>query len=226
MRPLGWLLVVGSAVGCTSSGVDGGRKDKPCGVDGGSAFRVEVRNAFIFPYKPETEEPWDWDGDIPDWLIDLTNQIGEIAASPQLLTAAEIMEVVDEVAPLILEGTTPPDPILEVVAALDEAVTTTTSTLFGGTTYTWTYASYPFGEMDTYDDTYEPRFDQVVEIDLFPDETLWLDVTDEDLALHDYVGSVGLKLRDLRALARCGPTTLRAPSNSGLYSVGLVVEPL
>ena len=105
----------------------------------------------------------------------------------------------DEVAPRVLEGTTPADPIVGVVAALDTA--TLTTTFFGGTTYN-TYGSYGFGTLDTFDDTIEPEFDLSTQIDLFPDETLWFDMWDEDLVDDDYIGSVVLKLEDPRSVRR------------------------
>ncbi|MCB9684397.1 MAG: hypothetical protein H6738_05680 [Alphaproteobacteria bacterium] len=221
---MGCLVLI--LVGCSDDGRGGkGGKKGNCGASG-SEFEVEVLGATVFPYKPETESPWDWDGDIPDWMIDVTDALGDIAGSPELKTAAEILTIVDEVAPLLLTGTVPPDPVLQVVAALDTGTTTTTSTFFGGTTTTTTYGTFTFATLDTEDDTYEPVFRQRVDVDLFSDETLWLDVWDEDLTFDDYVGSVGLKLRDLRDLGGCGKTTLRGPVDGGLYSVDVTVEPL
>lgn len=216
------LVVTWLMAACTENG---GRDDR-CGVEDASEFEVTVVGALVFPYKPDTESPWDWDGDIPDWMIDVTDALGDIVASPELKTAAEILEIVDEVAPVLLEGTVPPDPILQVVAALDTATTTTTTTTFGGTTTTTTYGSVPFGTLNGDDDTYEPLFQQRVDLDLFPDETLWLDLFDEDLYFEDYIGSTGLKLRDLREVSGCGKATLRAPTDSGLYSVDVRVEAL
>lgn len=219
-----WLMAILGGVGCAP---DDGRvkKRKDCGVDGGRDFRVRVVDAFVFPYKPETEEPWDWDGSVPDWLLDLTDTLASVVASPELKTTAEILELVDEVAPLILEGTVPPDPILNVNAALQTATTTTTSTFFGGTTWTYTYGTYTFATSDTRDDTYEPRFDRTVALDLYPYEDLWIDLYDEDVAFHDYIGSAVLDLRDLRRLAKCGVTRVRGEPGSGVYSVGVEVTP-
>lgn len=42
---------------------------------------------MVFPYKPDGEEPWDWDGNIPDWMLDLTDALADILVSPQLQTA-------------------------------------------------------------------------------------------------------------------------------------------
>jgi hypothetical protein len=215
-----------SVSSCTSTEGGGrGKKGKDCGVDQGQSFDVAILRGLVFPYKPDSGEPWDWDGDIPDWMIDLTNSLADILMDPTLATAAEILEIVDEVAPLVLDGTTPPDPVLSVVAALDTATTTTTTTYFGGYTYTTTYGTYSFGTLDAQDDTIEPTFDLIVPVDLYPEETLWFDMIDEDLVDDDYVGSAGLSLRDLQDLAWCGPTTLRGLPGSGLYSIDVVVEP-
>lgn len=224
MRRGGWLVVLALA-GCAEGGGGGGRGRRDCGVDDGRAFRVRVVDAFVFPYKPDTEEPWDWDGSVPDWLLDLTDTLASVVASPELKTASEILEIVDEVAPLVLEGTTPPDPILGVVAALQTATTTTNTTLFGGTTSTYTYGTYTFAVDDAVDDTYQPRFDRSVAVDLYADENLWFDLYDEDLVDDDWIGSAFLDLRDLRRLARCGVTTVRGVEGTGLYSVDVEVTP-
>lgn len=177
----------------------------------------------MFPYKPEDEQPWDWDGSVPDWLLDLTDTLAAVVASPELKATAEILELVDEVAPLLLDGTVPPDPVLNVNAALETATTTTTSTFFGGTTWTYTYGTYTFATADTRDDTYEPRFDRAVGLDLYASEELWIDLYDEDVAFHDYIGSAVLDLQDLRRLANCGVKRVRGLPDSGVYSVGLEV---
>ena len=49
---------------------------------------------------------------------------------------------------------------------------------------------------------------------------------DEDVIDDDYIGSVGLKLGDLRDLATCGVTGLRGPQGGGLYRLDVSVEPL
>jgi hypothetical protein len=219
-----WVLAVVGLVACVE---DDGRvkKRKDCGVDGGRDFRVRVVDAFIFPYKPESEEPWDWDGSVPDWLLELTDTLAYVLASPELETTAKILQIVDDVAPLILEGTVPPDPVLNVNSALQTATTTSTSTFFGGTTWTYTYGTYTFATDDTEDDTYEPRFDRTVPLELSPVEDLWIDLYDEDLAFDDYIGSAVLDLRDLRRLARCGVTRVRGLPGTGVYSVAVEVTP-
>lgn len=217
------LLAIQLAACTTEPSSD--RRDRDCGVDGGQDFRVRVHGGLVFPYKPEGEQPWDWDGDVPDWMIDLTGALGDLLFSPELATASEILEIVDEVAPIVLDGTTPPDPQLYALAVLDEATVVPTSTWFGSTTWTYTYGTYTFGTLDTSDDTIEPRFDLTAAVTLFEGETLWLDMFDEDVLDDDYVGSVGLGLRDLRDLARCGITTLRGPEGGGLYSLDVEVEP-
>lgn len=221
------LLLAG---GCTDPGGGGGGgkndKGKPCGVDGGSAFRVSVYDSVIFPYKPDTEAPWDWDGDVPDWMIDVTDALGTILVSPELKTAAEILELVDTYGPLLLEGTVPPDPILYAFAALDDPTTTTTSTFFGGTTYTYTYGTYTFGSYNGLDDTYEPSFSRSFDVDLYDGERLWLWVEDEDLVDDDTVGGFAFELSELRERAKCGIQRIRGGGGNGLYSMSLSVEPL
>ena len=112
-------------------------------MDGGSAFRVRVHGALVFPYKPDGEEPWDWDGNVPDWMIDLSDALGDILVSPELKTASEILQIVDEVAPIVLEGTTPPDPIVAVVAALDTSQTRRCGSTCGTRTSSTTTTSAP-----------------------------------------------------------------------------------
>lgn len=222
-------LLVGCSAGPSGNGNneaegEGDSEPRDCGVESGDEFALTVHGGSVFPYKPDSEAPWDWDGDVPDWMIDVTEALGTILASPELKTTAEILEIVDEYGPVLLDGTVPPDPVLAVFAALKDPATTTTSTVFGGTTTTTTYGTYVFETRDTRDDTYEPEFDEAVEVDLFPDEELWLYVYDEDLVDDDYVGAAILDLRDLRDLSGCGRTRLRGGPGNGLYSVEIEVD--
>lgn len=221
-RTLGSIALFG-LVGCSADG--GPHRHGDCGVAGGADFRVRVVDAFVFPYKPETEVPWDWDGDVPDWIVDLTGALGTVLANPGLKTTAEILDIVDEVAPVILEGTVPPDPVLVVDTSLQTATTTTTTTFFGGTTWTYTYGTETLATADTGDDTYEPRFDRAVGLELGASEDLWIDLYDEDLAFDDYIGSAVLERRDLRRLAKCGVRRVRGLPGTGLYSARVEVVP-
>ena len=125
-------------------------------------FQVRLVGMTIHPLKPDGS-PWDWDGDIPDWLIDIAALIGTV--EPNAATLAQVLEAVDEVAPELLEGTVPPDPFVSY----------------------WHGDTFLFEDL-VFDDTYD-NFTGVDfgEVDLGRGE-LYLDVYDEDLLEHDYVG--------------------------------------
>lgn len=76
------------------------------------AFVVTVVDAKVMPFQDlSTEEPWDWDGDVPDWLIEGMQLVG--AYYPQAEAWAEVLDLVDQYAPELLEGYVPPDPLID-----------------------------------------------------------------------------------------------------------------
>jgi hypothetical protein len=138
---------------------DGSSDCCPTGFD---VFEVRLVDMTIHPLKPDGS-PWDWDGDIPDWLIEVAGLIGTV--EPHAATLAEVLQLVDEVAPELLEGTVPPDPFVAY----------------------WHGDRFLF-EDRVFDDTYD-HFTGVDfgAVDLSRGE-LYLEVTDEDLLDHDFVG--------------------------------------
>lgn len=75
---------------------------------------LTVLGAKIRPFKfidgDGQPVPWDWDGNVPDWML---NAVGLLArVFPELQFWNEVLQKVDEYAPFLLEGTTPPDPYI------------------------------------------------------------------------------------------------------------------
>lgn len=160
-------------------------------------FEIIVWSFGVFPYKdPSTVSPWDWDGDIPDELITLLDLIGYV--EPSAKTFAEVLEIVDETAPVLLEGTVPPDPMLDFYQGSD-------------------YLDY----MDLPDDTYEVSPGSLHQLDLARGE--WaMEVWDEDIVDDDYVGAMVITVDDAQQLA--GTTSVW--SSSTIWELELEVQPV
>lgn len=127
-------------------------------------YLVTVHEVVVAPYKYlEDEVPWDWDGDIPDWLIDALGLIGYYY--PDARTASEVLDLIDEYAPELLEGTVPPDPYFEVYDRDGDAQ----------------HASGVF------DDTYEAPFGESFRVSPQRDDDAILYFWDEDIAFDDEV---------------------------------------
>lgn len=180
-----------------------------CGSEG-RTFVVTVTDGFVLPYKPASGAPWDWDGDLPNWMVDVVDVVGAITRDPTVVTAAEILDVVDRLAPRLLDGTTPPDPVLVASTALAGEGEATTVDGVGR-----------IGVDAAGNDTYEPAFAVRAEVSLADDEVLRFDVKDDDVIGQDRVGAVVLGLEDLRAHAGCGPGKVRG--DGGLYFLGFEV---
>lgn len=231
MRPL-WISALAGVIACSSSNLsanDGGKKGKdggdptetpgpsttvPTGPTSGcpgspnsTAFRVFIDEFVVDPYKPD-QQPWDWDGTVPDWLLTSIGILAQVIEHPYLQTADAILNAIDEHAPDLLDGTVPPDPQLWV-------------NIDGGT-----YGYYPLGSVDTDDDTYTPAFYSAVDITLYPGEVLYIDLWDEDLTFDDEIGSEPFTEEDLRYYAGCGTLTFAGWPGTGIYSFQVEVVPL
>ena len=176
--------------------------DADCGAPAATQFSVVIWNVTVMPYKPDGD-PWDWDGSVPDWLLDLIEILGDVI--PQAATAAELLAYVDEYAPELLEGTVPPDPYLEVASEI------------GGKEFVWGYT-------DTFANTYEAPFEVTLGDPWFqpdPSEVIWIRAWDEDVVWDDEIGSVWLDRTSLREWANCGPLVWHNddPTYSGLFEV-------
>ena len=160
------------------SSVDQGRQPSTA-----TTFELSVNSAEILPFKPGTKSPWDWDGDIPDFLIDALEFLEMLTMSGTQY--AEILKKVDEIAPQILEGTVPPDVFIR-FQLVDNNVGET-------------IGSY---ESATVDNTLRPVFEDArVEVSMDPSLTLWISFVDRDIAFDDLIQSFPLSLEDLQWLA-------------------------
>ena len=165
-----------------------------------NTFRFTVHSAGFLPYKgPDSEEPWDWDGDVPDWLIEALELLGY--AVPEAATMAEVLDLVDEYAPQLLEGTVPPDPYIEYW--IDDEL----------------YDASP-----TEDNTYEPAWRDTSVVSLRRNETLWVVFVDEDIYYDDEADAVYAEQEDLQWLA--GRGALQMPGPYYLFNLRFQVEPV
>ena len=171
-----------------------------CCAFGTDTFKFTVRRAGFLPYKgPDSEEPWDWDGDVPNWLIDAMNILGVFV--PEAASMAEVLGLVDEYAPELLEGTVPPDPYIEYWIN-DEVVDAS----------------------PTEDNTYEPNWRDTTKVRLGRNDTLYVVFVDEDLTFDDEADSIYAGQEDLQWLAGRGPLTMEGPYY--LFDIVFEVEPV
>lgn len=164
------------------------------------AFTVTVVDAKVLPFQDlSTDEPWDWDGDIPDWLIEAMSLVG--AYYPQAATWAEVMDLVDEYAPELMESYIPPDPFID--AYIGDA-----------------YLSSSVADQDTY----EPYWGYRETFSLRGSEEGWLEIYDEDLVIDDEVLYLGFTHDDLAWVA--GPDDITVQDVGFLYELTIRVEPV
>ena len=149
-----------------------GSREDCCAYDA-AYFDVTVHEVVLAPYNYlYYDQPWDWDGDVPDWLLDALDAISLLY--PDVGSVAELADLVDEYAPELLEGTVPPDPFFEVY---DDP---------GEITYT----------SETWGDSYDASFEQAFRV--YPEDgTGMLYFWDEDLAFDDEVQALSLPQDDL-----------------------------
>lgn len=167
-----------------------------------STFELRMISAVVVPYKDAGDlEPWDWDGDVPDWLIEALEILGELV--PEAQTAAEVARLVDEYAPELLDGTVPPDPYLEATLGSSQDL---------------------FQAISTQDDTYDLWWNRVWRVTLTRSYDLNVWVSDEDLAFDDEIQGFYLTLEDLQWAAGRGEFTAQHLGN--LFEVSFAVEPV
>ncbi len=116
------------------SASDAATAQPDCGfADSTSLADVEVDLHILFrPWITEDlapgygGDPWDWDGNVPAWLLDFADLLSDVldllaelipdadlqAAAAAAATLEEILLLIDEHAPELLAGTVPPDPNL------------------------------------------------------------------------------------------------------------------
>lgn len=131
-------------------------------------------------------EPWDWDGNIPDWILDVTSALSDILGAfasvypdPDIIAAAEvagqvdkILDVIDTYGPELLRGTVPPDPNLYPYL-YDDA----------GNLYSYN----DVGDGFSWDDSYEVELSFSGQ-DFRSYAGLAIDMEDRDLAFNDNMG--------------------------------------
>lgn len=173
---------------------------EPCCAWDARAFTVTVVDAKVMPFQDlSTQEPWDWDGDVPDWLIEAMATIGYYY--PQALTWSEVLSLVDEYAPELLEGYVPPDPLVDAYIG-DEYLASSA----------------------TEDDTYEPVWGFRQTFDIHGAEEGWLEFYDEDVVVDDEVLYLGFTHDDLAQAA--GPDDFVMRDIGFLFELTVRVEPV
>ena len=173
--------------------------DDCCAYDA-RAFNVTVHEVVYAPLNPNWyDEPWDWDGDVPDWMIEVMDALSYVY--PDFATAAELARWVDEYAPELLEGTVPPDPVFEIYDG-DEVV----------------YVS------DSWGDDYEPNFRETFRIDPSGNRDMAILFWDEDPALDDEATMFSLGRDDMAWFAGRGEMT--GIYWDAIYAVTWEVEPV
>lgn len=160
-------------------------------------FSVFVNSARITPFKPDSQQPWDWDGNVPDWLLQGVALLANFY--PEAVVWSEVLTKVDEYAPELLEGTVPPDVylVIEQESAPTEA-----------------YSSTQFN-------TYEPRWDEGLTGLHVAGGDILVRFYDEDLEFDDYIDGVRLDRESLRRHAGHGPTSYEF--RTGLFEVTITV---
>lgn len=146
-------------------------------------FRVIVKSVEILPFKPETGEPWDWDGDIPDALIDAVDTLALLSGNGAVY--GEILRQADEIAPELLEGTVPPDVFItfEHYDPIEDETVDTRETRVVSDTLTPTFA------------------DALFEVSFLEGDVLIIQFIDKDLAFDDDIATFLLDLETLQSLA-------------------------
>lgn len=171
-------------------------------------FRMVVHSSVIRPTK-EDGQPWDWDGDVPTWLIDLahelSDEIDQVATSqtgiPAGTAAVTLLELTDRIAPELLAGTVPPDPYLWAVDDSDRL---------------WMQSGYV-------SDTITPAWPEGFDVE-FDGQTgaVHIEVWDSDLALDDFIGWLSVDLEACQLLHELGPVPV--PGEAGVAEMTVEVR--
>ena len=177
---------------------DDGSED--CCAYDARAFNVTVHQVVYSPFNPNFyDEPWDWDGDIPDWMTDLVDIFANVY--PELETVSQLAEWVEEYAPELLEDYVPPDPVFEIYDG-EEVV----------------YVS------DSKSDNYEPNFSETFRIDPSGNQDIAIMFWDEDAAFDDEATAFALGRDDMAWFAGRGELT--GIYWDAIYAVTWEVEPV
>ena len=192
-------LTPGDTLRCEVTAEDEGGKsasadtetDTICGfysMDALDAVDFTMR-MFLRPYMTEEHhpgsegQPWDWSGDIPSWIFQFSNEllnilswINTVYPDPTLASATagldaflEIAELIDQYAPELMEGSTPPDPDIYPFMLDDEGY------------------PYSLGPSMQWDDTYEIAIEATA-MDLNTYAGMAFDMEDIDVLYDDSMG--------------------------------------
>jgi hypothetical protein len=122
--------------------------------------------------------PWDWDGQVPRWLLEALDVIATFY--PEAQTWLEILEKVDEYAPTLLEGLTPPDPYIKFTDSTDND-------------------AREYKRSGYVDDTTEPTWRSAfIDVERFERAGfVVVEVWDSDIAFDDFMGQFVITVEDL-----------------------------
>jgi hypothetical protein len=171
---------------------------KSCCAYDATAFHLTVVSAGVMPFKPDGSG-WDWDGDVPDWMIDLANAIGTFSA--KAATIAEVLQYTDEYAPYLLEDTVPADPLYSVWIG-DNMVDVS-----------WTV-----------DDDLAPHWGMQTWVRPSAQEDVYLWFEDEDLVFDDDIMVITVPRDTFDAVAGWGQVTFM--DLGSLFSLTVEIEPI
>lgn len=144
-------------------------------------FRPYITDEVIPGYEGA---PWDWDGDVPDWILDVVGIVSDVLdvgayLDPTLMTAAEAADVaeellwlIEEYGPELMEPYVPPDPDVYPYVFDSE-----------GTIYTYWDDSAGI----QWEDSYEVAI-EVPHEDFYTYDGIAFDLEDIDLAFDDNMG--------------------------------------
>ena len=185
LEPYTWCAEGDYELGCCAWGIE--------------TFTVTMVSANVLPYADDEQTPWDWDGGVPSWVVDLVIVLSEF--EEDAADWFDYLAAVEEWAPELLAGSVPPD--VYVTYEINEETLWTSS---------------------TEDDTIEPYWaeDETLTLDARTDLTIWW--MDEDLTWDDTIEGAVLTLDDLQWLAGLGDVTFSG--SYGLYDFTLAIEPV
>lgn len=156
----------------------------PEDVTGLAVLGMRVRP---FKYVDENGEPvpWDWDGSIPDWILNAVGLFAQVF--PELQFWSEVLQKIDEYAPFLLEGQTPPDPYIRFSDRESQD-------------------PFYYGTSSYNSDTVEPSWeDAFVPLSSFADAGfVVVEVWDEDAVIDDFMGQFRVSLEYLYDLYTVG----------------------
>ncbi len=198
----GWNAQSDGQGGCECLGLYDFCSNDPLEVDccalWTQTFDVELIEAFVLPYNPATDEPWDWDGTIPTGLLDGIQDVEAVV--PSATDFEDVLDAAALYAPDLLSGSTPPDPFVELVLGFSVQATSV-----------------------AIDNAYDPYWGWALNLTVQPSEVFTFEFTDEDFVFDDAIGSLSMNLTTLQALAGRGPVAL--PGADGLYGAIFEVAP-